>query len=215
MIHAYSESYLADAKSCLGELFDYAVNDCNLEIDWVSTLFVQSGYAAKFEVGNPGILSGLSGIELAHKVLQAVHCEDEIREATFPEDRSPEYWAGWALAEYQWSSARNFKDIFARIPMSEIVRMYRVYHEMDISQFLEAMEHRYTAVVCDTKLKKIRESKGISQTELSVRSGVKLRSIQMYEQRGNDIDKAQAQTVYKLARALGCGVEDLLEEPMM
>jgi len=32
-----------------------------------------------------------------------------------------------------------------------------------------------------------------------VKSGVKLRSIQMYEQRINNIDKAQAGTVYKLS----------------
>lgn len=37
--------------------------------------------------------------------------------------------------------------------------------------------------------------------------------IQMYEQRINDIDKAQAQTVYKLSRVIGCSVEDLLENP--
>lgn len=43
--------------------------------------------------------------------------------------------------------------------------------------------------------------------------GVSLRSIQMYEQKVNDIDKAQARTVYKLSRVLGCTVEDLLENP--
>ena len=43
--------------------------------------------------------------------------------------------------------------------------------------------------------------------------GVSLRSIQMDEQKVNDIDKAQAGTVYKLSRILGCTVEDLLENP--
>jgi DNA-binding helix-turn-helix protein len=36
----------------------------------------------------------------------------------------------------------------------------------------------------------------------------------MYEQRVNDIDKAQAQTIYKLSRVIGCSMEDLLEKPM-
>ena len=40
-----------------------------------------------------------------------------------------------------------------------------------------------------------------------------VRSIQLYEQRVNDIDKAEAHTLYKLSRVLGCGVEDLLESP--
>ena len=36
----------------------------------------------------------------------------------------------------------------------------------------------------------------------------------MYEQRVNNIDKAQAQTLYKLSRVLGCDIEDLLENPI-
>ena len=62
-------------------------------------------------------------------------------------------------------------------------------------------------------MRKIRESRQISQSELSKMSGVSLRSIQLYEQKVNDIDKAQAQTLYKLAHALGCSIEDLLENP--
>ena len=92
--------------------------------------------------------------------------------------------------------------------------MYSVYHEMDISQFIESMEKFYREAVMETKLKTIRESRGVSQSELAKLSGVKLRSIQMYEQKVNDIDKAQAQTLYKLSRVLGCNIEDLLENPM-
>jgi len=33
----------------------------------------------------------------------------------------------------------------------------------------------------------------------------------MYEQRVNNIDKAQAQTLYKLSRVLGCDIEDPIE----
>ena len=50
---------------------------------------------------------------------------------------------------------------------------------------------------------------------LAEQSGVNLRNIQMYEQRVNGIDKAQANILYKLSRVLGCNVEDLLENPMM
>ena len=91
--------------------------------------------------------------------------------------------------------------------------MYHVYHEMDISSFIRDMELRYSEVKIETKLKRIRECRGFTQSELAEASGVNLRSIQMYEQRINDIDKAQAHTIYKLSRALGCGVEDILEDP--
>lgn len=33
----------------------------------------------------------------------------------------------------------------------------------------------------------------------------------MYEQRHNDINKAQAETLHRLSIVLGCNIEDLLE----
>ena len=62
-----------------------------------------------------------------------------------------------------------------------------------------------------TNIKRIREAAGLSQSMLSAEAGVSLRSIQMYEQRNKDINKAQALTIVKIARALGCDVEDLME----
>ena len=214
MTHAYSESYLNNAKDRLSQFFDYAINDCKFKSDWIATLFVTSGYAEQFERGNPAILAGMSGVELAKRVIEKTYANKELPSPTFSSDKSPEYWAGWALAEYQWFTGRRFKDIFEYAPLSKIISMYPLYHEMDISQFIEAMDALYASIHRDTKLKRIRESRGLSQAELATLSGVKLRSIQMYEQKGNDIDKAQAQTLYKLSRVLGCCIEDLLEDPM-
>lgn len=213
MIHAYNESYLSDAKQNLAEFFDYAISTCRFDADLFSKLFVQSGYADKFERGNPAIIAGMSGIELAKKVIIYAYPNWEFPERIFSEDRSDVYWAGWALAEYQWATSKRFKDIFSRISLSEIISMYSVYHEMDIEHFIEDMNRKYDAVEQETRLKTIRENRGISQAELAKLSGVKLRSIQMYEQKVNDIDKAQAGTVYKLSRVLGCTIEDLLENP--
>ena len=213
MIHAYSESYLYDAKQNLAECFDYAISNCRFNADIFSRLFVQSGYADKFERGNPAIVSGISGIELAQEIIMYAYTNYKFPKKIFSEERSEVYWAGWALAEYQWDTCRRFKDIFSRIPLSEIVTMYSVYHEMDIGHFSEYMNKRYISITQEIHLKTIRENRGISQVELAALSGVKLRSIQMYEQKVNDIDKAQARTLYKLSRVLGCNIEDLLENP--
>ena len=62
-----------------------------------------------------------------------------------------------------------------------------------------------------TNLKKIREATGLSQAKLAEVSGVNVRMIQYYEQGAKDINAAAALTVYRLAQALDCTVEDLLE----
>ena len=221
MIHAYSEFYLNDAKQNLAEFFDYAINTCKFEVNLFSKLFVQSGYADKFERGNPAIVAGMSGIELAKQVISYAYPSWEFPERVFSEERSNVYWAGWALAEYQWKMSKRFKNIFERVSLMEIITMYSVYHEMDIEHFVEDLNQRYEAIELETRLKTIRENRGLSQSELAKFSGVKLRSIQMYEQKANDIDKAQAKTLYKisrgtlykLSRVLGCSIEDLLENP--
>lgn len=64
----------------------------------------------------------------------------------------------------------------------------------------------------DTKLKRIRTAKGYSQKQLAEISGVSLRSIQMYEQRRKDINKAQSDSLFHLAKVLGRKMEDLLED---
>ena len=63
----------------------------------------------------------------------------------------------------------------------------------------------------ETNLKRIRVVYGCTQSELAEKADVSLRSIQMYEQRNKDINKASVDTVYRLAKALGCTTEDLME----
>lgn len=63
-----------------------------------------------------------------------------------------------------------------------------------------------------TNLKKIREASDLSQSKLSEVSGVNVRMIQYYEQGYKDINAASVLTVYRLAQALNCTVEDLIEK---
>lgn len=213
MTHAYSELYLSDAKKSLGAMVDYAVHDCEYNVDWIIELFLNSGYAKQFGKGSPAVVGGMSGIELARKIIEKMYKEEIEIHATQPMDKSPEYWAGWALAEYQWYSGWRFEDIFEKVKMSEIVEMYHSYHEMSMEYFYEAMDKKMEMRISETKLKRVRDAAGLSQSELAKKSGVSLRSIQMYEQRQNDIDKAQGHTLYKLSVALGCDMDDLLERP--
>lgn len=63
-----------------------------------------------------------------------------------------------------------------------------------------------------SRLKFMREYKGMSQSELAERSGVNLRSIQNYEQGFKDINSAKVVTVLQLAEALGCDVYEIIND---
>lgn len=60
-------------------------------------------------------------------------------------------------------------------------------------------------------LRALRRLSDMSQRQLAEASGVNIRMIQYYEQGKNDINKAEALAVYRLAQALGVKMEDLLE----
>ena len=99
-----------------------AISNCRFNADIFSKLFVQSGYADKFERGNPAIVSGISGIELAQEIIMYAYTNYKFPEKIFSEERSEVYWTGWALAEYQWDTCRRFKDIFSRYLFQKLLQ---------------------------------------------------------------------------------------------
>ncbi len=50
----------------------------------------------------------------------------------------------------------------------------------------------------------------MSQSELAGKSGTSLRTLQAYEQGVKDIRKAQVETVIKLAKGVGCEIDDII-----
>lgn len=62
------------------------------------------------------------------------------------------------------------------------------------------------------KLGDIRRATGLSQQDLSTKSGVKLTTIQKLESGANDLMGAKVGTVLALAKALETTVEDLVKE---
>lgn len=197
----------------LANLFDYALDVCQIDVSLFSDIFVNSKEAKQIEDGNPACLSGKSGEDIAKSILTNAMPEMELPENVPSFERTPAYWCGYYLSYYQWYTARRFKDIFNKVSLNEIISMYAIYHEMDIMRFVESLEERYLSIK-ETNLKLIREKNGLSQSKLAKMSGINLRSIQLYEQRVNDIDKAQAKTIYRLAKALNCEIEDILENPL-
>ena len=212
MTRAYQEIYLSNAQAALGDAFDYAVNTCSIPGDDFVKLFCGSSLSRRMENGEPSLLSGKSGIEIAIEVIAETTGKQLEAISSERMERSAEYWIGWAVAYYQWYSARRYSDIFKVLSYEDLQKMYYTLHEADITKFVDIAEERIREYFKDTNLKRIRTAYGCSQAKLAALSGVTLRSIQMYEQRRKDINKASADTLYSIAKVLGCAIEDLLEK---
>ena len=213
MMNAYSELYLDDAMQNLGDMVEYAVCDCGYDPDEFFGWFVSSGVASKFEKGNPKYITGMSGVELAEAVLRATNIRLPGIAPSHPDFKGREYWAGWIFAYYQWQSGRRFEDIVADgLTLSTVFGMY-IHHEADNSKFVDSADAiiRRNKDARKSKLHTIRKARGFTQQKLSDASGVALRMVQLYEQKQNDLSKAQVNVVIRLAKALGCEVEDLID----
>ena len=211
--HAYNRLYLEDAMNNLGTMLDCAVNAARCDLLVFYEMFLSSGVASQIEAGNPRYLSGMSGMELMQLVLKRAS-EKTISVVDYvPFDRTPEYWAGWALAYYQWQSAYPFSFIHRNgLDISTVLSLYPTLHEADLSKFVQTADTLVRSYLNCQKsmLKTIRKQSRLTQKELAERSGVTLRMIQAYEQGDQDMMKAEAGTVFALASVLGCAPDVIL-----
>ncbi|MDO4938601.1 MAG: helix-turn-helix transcriptional regulator [Lachnospiraceae bacterium] len=212
MIHAYRENYLSNAQSALGEAFDYAINTCKIPGEQFINLFVVSSISKKMENAEPSVIAGKSGVELVKEIMAETTGKEPTAESSEKFSRSAEYWIGWVVAYYQWWSGKKYSTIFKALSFDDLHKMYFTLHEADVSKFADIADARIKEIFPETNLKRIRTYYGCSQAELAKMSGVSLRSIQMYEQRNKDINKASADTLYRIARTLGCEMEDLIQK---
>ena len=211
-IHAYQEIYLSKAQAALGDAFDYAINTCRIPGEDFIRLFSVSSISKRIENGEPAVLAGKTGIDIVSDVISETTGKQIETEPQEQFRRSQEYWIGWAVCYYQWFSARSFSDIFAVLSFDDLQNMYHTLHEADITRFAEIADALIRNHFKETNLKRIRTTNGCSQSELARRSGVSLRSIQMYEQRNKDINKASVESLYRISKTLGCTIEDLVEK---
>lgn len=211
MTRAYNELYLKDAMDNLGEMFDYVQKACNMKGELLLDLFIASGYADRFAAGMPAVVSGKSGTELAMEILSE---HGEIQALPKPRDggrMSRAYWCGSMLAYYQWRTGRSFQDIRERISCSDIEKLYPGLHNELPDRAADAIDRLIQNKTEHTRLHTLRCASGYTQKELAEQSGVNLRTMQQYEIRGKNINRAAAESLMALARVLGCRMEDLME----
>ena len=200
---AYDKIYLEDAEHNLGAMVDCAVCTMGCPAEQFWSRFLASSISDRFSRGAVDIIAGHSGTELAMMVMgetgsAVASCRPEISIS------SPEYWAGTALARYQWSNGLSFKELSAMgLGLRSAIDMFNPLHEADMSTFCrvadEIIGENYLPA---TRLKRMRKLGGMTQADLAARSGVHIRLIRAYEQNAIDIRHAEASTVLKLAGAL-------------
>ena len=63
------------------------------------------------------------------------------------------------------------------------------------------------------KLKNKRMEIGLSQSQLAKKAGINVRVLQHYEQVPKKFDHARFDRILKIVNALGCSIDDVIEDP--
>lgn len=208
MTRAYDITYLEDGMSNIGAMLDYAVNSCGEDLSLFYTRFLYSGIARAISQANPKYISGLSGIELATQV--ANRTGDSLPDKDgFIDIGSQEYWTGWTMAYLSWYLNMDFGTLESRgVTILALHERYSTLHEADLSK---AVQFAYKRIQESSQnlLKLARKNAGLTQRELAEKSGIPLRVIRSYEQGQRSIEKAEAESVWRLCQALHRKFEDL------
>ena len=210
-IRSYNELYVESVADNLGTMLTY-VSNCGIDIINFWNRFVCSKVAKEIERGNPKYLVGLSAEELLYIIIEESKEREKLKNIVPFFDRNKYYWTGYVLAYYQNYKCISFETINKRFPVDKIISLYNPLHEADITKFYSVADEYVNKKEEVTNLKKFRSIAGLSQSELAKEAEVSIRNIQMYEQRKNDINKAQVDILFRLYKVLGCRIEDLLEE---
>ena len=208
MIHAYDEKYLEGAMIRLGDMLEYACLDCGYDPDAFWNMFVQSGLARRFEIGDVSLVAGRSGPELAYMVLEKVDHRRDFPEPVWREERSDLYWSGWVMAYFQWAVNVPFEELQKDISIRMLRKMYPTFHEADISKAEEALRSMLKPYE-KYSIRNLRTSRGMTQKELADRAGMTLSQLQRIEYGERKVENLSLKTAIALAKALGVRVEEL------
>lgn len=206
---AYDEEYVTLAQRVMGDMLDYAVNTLNYELQNFYRMFLISGIARQFEIGNPAYVAGRNGCEVAKEVIVLSGLDMPEAEDLMYLDKSPEYWTGWALAYYQWKSGQSFRQIDHAVSIDTVCAMYDPLHEADIEKFVYIINEKLKQQDV-SRLRRLRTYAKLSQRQLAEAADVPVRQIQLFELGERDINKTQGMTLLKLSRVLKCRPEELL-----
>lgn len=133
--------------------------------------------------------------------------EEEEEEETLPEDYAERYELAEILINSPaWDGLKNPHDLATAYQLKELKDAFGSINEAEEEYYEEQYKDAFVANLC-----RIRREKGLSQTELAKEADVHINVIGRIERGERSASKMSLETAAKLAAALNCHAEDLLD----
>ena len=109
------------------------------------------------------------------------------------------YWCGYVYMNIFYKYKKPLSYIFLKLPLSKLLDMYGIYHEMDISQVYEIFEKEAES---DTIMGLLLKKHSISIKNLALKTTVSSRTISYYKNSDNNLYKGSFENVAKISNYL-------------
>lgn len=128
----------------LGEMTEYTVLATpEISLEDLFKRFAKTGYAERFENGDPAVISGMSGTELHHRIMDKYYGEyRKWPPALVKYETEAEYWYGYILAYVQWKLGCNFSDILEKVDFKSLEKLYPALHTVSEERAFMEIEKR-------------------------------------------------------------------------
>ena len=115
-------------------------------------------------------------------------------------------WVGYAYIHLFLNLEITFEALFFLIPIQEMLNMYKLYHEMDITHLEEYAKEVMKYSLLDVIMKR----KKTSNNDLSKKTNIPVSTINSLRYGNRNITKLEAKKILSIAYALNVKIETLL-----
>lgn len=194
----------------LGICMSFACKYLDFQPNEFFKLFSSSNVSIEYAKANPKYIYGMSGIELAYEALIDLgFSPKDIDDYEIEKDLN--YWLGRVIGYMQYINNYSYKYLAEIINLNSLLD----HHEELASEGLGYInEYVFTNLVngdSKSRLQSKRKLVDLSQSQLALKANINVRTLQQYEIKNKNINNASVKSVMKLAEAIGCKIDDILE----
>ena len=107
------------------------------------------------------------------------------------------YWCGYSYFELQQRLKKPFSYLFLKLPLSKMMDIYPIFHEMDFSALLEFFDKEKDK---KTILRALCEQRRCSLSKVSASTGINQATLSKYNADDEALLKGSFQNVYKISK---------------
>lgn len=194
---------IQDIRDTFARFFVIAVHN-KMHLTAFTDYLESSDYVSNLEKGNTLGISNVQIEEEYHSIVGNSIAKDDSFGIY-----NDAYWCGHCYFELFLTLHKPFSYLFLKLPLEKMLDLYKVYHEMDISQLEDYFHDREKE---ETILRLLCKRHRCSINKLSKATGISANTLNKYRSSDKTLYNASFQNIYKLSKFFDTPISLFVEE---